>query len=198
MRKPRKDIRGHKFNKWKVLGLDEANTTQNTKWICQCDCGKVRSVDSTHLTKGKSKSCRTCSHWKPKGKIYSRIWARIKRRAKIYGISFELEEYGRKGLYDLLVTQHFKCAMTGLPISIANTIVGDMRGETTASLDRIDSSKGYCEGNVQWVHKEVNKMKWNLKESRFIELCCLVAAKNNTEFNWIKAETTNGDDTETG
>ena len=37
----------------------------------------------------------------------------------------------------------------------------------TASLDRIDSSKGYTEDNIQWVHKDVNQMKMDLPEQRF-------------------------------
>lgn len=38
-------------------------------------------------------------------------------------------------------------------------------------LDRIDSSKGYIEGNVQWVHKDVNMMKQNYSQKYFIEMC---------------------------
>ena len=44
----------------------------------------------------------------------------------------------------------------------------------TASLDRIDSSKGYIKGNVQWVHKEFNKMKLDLLDKEFIDICKLV------------------------
>lgn len=51
------------------------------------------------------------------------------------------------------------------------------REEGTASLDRIDSSRGYVEGNVQWVHKDVNFMKQALSQERFVELCTLVAEK---------------------
>ena len=40
----------------------------------------------------------------------------------------------------------------------------------TASLDRIDSKKGYIEGNVQWVHKNVNKMKMDLDEKEFFSI----------------------------
>lgn len=49
--------------------------------------------------------------------------------------------------------------------------------EQTASLDRIDSSKGYIPGNVQWVHKDVNKMKLALSEKRLLELCTLIVQK---------------------
>jgi hypothetical protein len=47
--------------------------------------------------------------------------------------------------------------------------------ETTASLDRIDSSKGYIEGNLQWVHKDVNIMKMDLSQVEFIDYCVKVA-----------------------
>jgi len=41
----------------------------------------------------------------------------------------------------------------------------------TASLDRIDSTKGYTIDNVQWVHTIVNRMKWNTDENEFIKWC---------------------------
>ena len=37
----------------------------------------------------------------------------------------------------------------------------------TASLDRIDSSKGYQPKNVQWVWKEINYMKGKKSDSEF-------------------------------
>jgi len=44
----------------------------------------------------------------------------------------------------------------------------------TASLDRIDSSKGYESGNIQWVHKQLNNMKQALPENEFFEWIKLV------------------------
>jgi len=38
-------------------------------------------------------------------------------------------------------------------------------------LDRIDSKLGYVRGNVQWIHKDLQTMKWDLPEDRFIRLC---------------------------
>jgi hypothetical protein len=51
----------------------------------------------------------------------------------------------------------------------------------TASLDRIDSSKGYTLGNIQWVHKWVNLMKQDMTDQEFIEWC-----KTITNFNTSK------------
>jgi hypothetical protein len=41
----------------------------------------------------------------------------------------------------------------------------------TASLDRIDSSKGYIEGNVQFISRNINMMKNNLSHEETVELC---------------------------
>lgn len=43
--------------------------------------------------------------------------------------------------------------------------------ETTASLDRIQNDKGYIEGNVQWVHKDINRMKNIFEQNYFIDIC---------------------------
>jgi hypothetical protein len=46
-----------------------------------------------------------------------------------------------------------------------------MRGGSSASLDRFDPQQEYIMGNLRWVHKEVNRMKWELPQDRFIEIC---------------------------
>jgi len=51
-------------------------------------------------------------------------------------------------------------------------------GVYTASLDRIDSSKGYIEENVHWVHKRINVMKGNMSEQEFLNFCEAVTFKN--------------------
>ena len=50
--------------------------------------------------------------------------------------------------------------------------------DTTASVDRIDSSGGYVESNVQWVHKDVNKMKMDIPQNQFIEYCKIISSHN--------------------
>jgi hypothetical protein len=63
-----------------------------------------------------------------------------------------------------------------LPLSFGNK-AKDHKNRT-ASLDRIDSSKGYTKNNIQWIYKPINSMKRDYTQERFIELCKLVA-KNN-------------------
>jgi hypothetical protein len=50
-----------------------------------------------------------------------------------------------------------------------------------ASLDRIDSSKGYVEDNVQWIHKELNCLKMDIPENKLIKWCELIYLHNLTK-----------------
>ena len=52
--------------------------------------------------------------------------------------------------------------------------MGDLPFEG-AQLDRIDNDKGYIIGNIQWVHKDINKMKWKFNINKFIQMCREVA-----------------------
>lgn len=91
-------------------------------------------------------------------------------------------------IWQLFLQQGRKCTLTGMPLTLnsrgpaPDATGGRLVSARTASLDRIDSSKGYTLDNIQWVHKDVNRMKMELPESRFVELCTLVAehAKSRT------------------
>ena len=174
-----KDIKGLVFNKWTVLERDFDNTEHGAFWICRCECGTIKSVYGSYLIHNRSTMCRKCTGRKHKNVLNARIWGRINHRAKKHGIEIDLGQRleAKKFLYDLLyIKQNCRCVLSGLPISIADTIHGDMVGESTASLDRIDSSRGYTRDNVQWVHKDINKLKMDFNQSRFIILCKLVAS----------------------
>ena len=44
----------------------------------------------------------------------------------------------------------------------------------TASIDRINPNQHYTINNIQWVHKDVNNMKFSLDEDCFLYLCKLI------------------------
>ena len=60
---------------------------------------------------------------------------------------------------------------TNWNIKFAKNDLERRKGIMTASIDRIDSDKGYYIGNIHWVHKAINKIKWDYTEPYFIELC---------------------------
>lgn len=108
-------------------------------------------------------------------------WSSIKRGATSRNLEFTITmEYAA----NLLISQNMKCILSGVDISFGT--LGSKNKtrnyiETTASLDRIDSSKGYVEGNVQWVHKMINTMKWTNSNFEFIKWCQLVTEMNYDE-----------------
>jgi ribosomal protein S14 len=122
------------------------------------------------LKGGESRQCSACGR-RPRGyvdKLPLVSWNRLLTNAKKRGISIAITRDDAAALLD---RQKDRCALSGLPIATRRdgTIAGDRA--TTASLDRIDSDKGYMPDNVQWVHKEINMMKGVLTQARFVELC---------------------------
>ena len=77
---------------------------------------------------------------------------------------------------DKYLEQDGFCAISGIKLRIS--ACRKKAKESTASLDRIDSSQPYIKNNIQWVHKRVQQMKWNINQDEFIEWCKIIA-KNN-------------------
>lgn len=141
--------------------------------VCKCECGNIITQRPESLIKNKTNNCG-CDHrgsWKGFGEIsktdINRILANAKKRNITYDLSIEY-------LWDLYKSQNGLCALSKLPIVFSKKTT-DLN---TASLDRIDSNIGYIEGNVQWTHKDVNKMKMDFTELRFIELCKIISNLN--------------------
>lgn len=90
-----------------------------------------------------------------------RKYSAIKYNAARRGIPFDVSI---KYLDMQWIIQSGKCYYTGEDLDIKS------RDRATASLDRRDSTKGYVQGNVVWVHKDVNFAKHVLTEDRFLEI----------------------------
>lgn len=147
-------------------------------WNCVCDCGYEYNVTTSSLLKNKNISCDTCRRLNSRedSLIKTTVWNKYINGAKTRKIDFTItKEYVVK-LFEL---QNRKCALSGIDINFSPSQGKKLRKSTTASLDRIDSSKGYIEGNVQWVHKTVNKMKMNLDEDEFLDWCKRIVNNEN-------------------
>jgi hypothetical protein len=75
-------------------------------------------------------------------------------------------------MYKLWKLQNGKCHYSGLDMN--QPIKGKKRTMYSASIDRLDNTKGYIQGNVVWCCWFYNQAKCNLEINEFIMLCSLV------------------------
>lgn len=171
---PTNTLIGRNFGKWRVEA-EAGRRNGKIMWKVVCQCGRSNKVETGSLIGGNSTQCNSCKYptksehynWKGCGEISGTLWSRVgyesTRRSKKLPVEITLEY-----TWNLFLKQNRKCALSGLLIKFGSYATKD---ETTASLDRIDSNKGYIEGNVQWVHKTINKMKQDLTDEQFLEFC---------------------------
>ena len=105
--------------------------------------------------------------------IPSRYFYSLISGAERRNIKFEIDI---DDLWNQFEKQNGKCALSKLDLKFP--FFGERPTAQTASLDRINSDIGYIINNIQWLHKDVNKMKWELEQEKFINLCKLISENN--------------------
>lgn len=123
------------------------------------------------------KTCKKCSNRKTEnchrgyvGPVRVSWFNKFKTQAELRKYSFDITV---EFISDMYTAQKGKCALSGLPIGWE-----DVGTTHSASIDRIDSSIGYTQNNVQLVHKDINMMKQQFDNDYFIQLCMAVADEN--------------------
>jgi len=179
---------GQKFGKLTAIELEKDKNGYNTRYLCKCDCGNTHSVSKSHLRSGRITHCGCVRHegakhqsWSGVGEISGDFWyghvvrsadgsknGTRTRRPKELSLTMEQA-------WELFLKQDRKCALSGTKLQFPKR---SKDKSWTASLDRIDSSKGYILGNVQWVHKDINIMKNKFNNDYFIHICKSVAEKS--------------------
>ena len=173
---------GDVFGQWTVT--DDA--VYHKEWrrivaLCQCSCGTEKLISTPSLVLGTSTRCMSCKSksmvkenhgsWTGYEKIPGRLLTKVKNEAKRRGIEYSVTP---KHLWEIYQQQRGLCALSGLPLHFGR--VREVWG-FTASVDRIDSTRGYVVGNIQWVHKDVNIMKNSYTQKYFTSLCNLISKK---------------------
>ncbi len=180
---PPKSLIGKKFNHLSIIGFEHKD--DKCWWMkVKCDCGNETFEVLRKLKNGKRKTCGLvgCKYFhklrKDNGRkanftgyedIYGARWAHYQCSAKKRNIAFNINiEYA----WEIFLKQDKKCALSGVPIEFGNSY----NKTISASLDRINSKKGYIKDNIQWVHKHINIMKRDLSDEEFIKWCTKVSS----------------------
>jgi phage FluMu protein Com len=163
---------GSIFGKWLVISYSHYNNEHY--WNVRClSCNNLFTRRAGQLVNKRSKGCQSCnsierekySFWEGIDGISKQYLTKLTYRRKV--LSLEL-----KDLVDIWKAQQGRCALSGIQLSVVQK--DSNWAESTASIDRIDSSKGYIKGNIQWVHKKLNMMKSNMTDQDFFNWCKLV------------------------
>lgn len=93
-----------------------------------------------------------------------------KKRFKNFNLTLEY-------LKEIWEQQNGICPYTGIKLQLATYTTNHNNPIYTASLDRIDSSKGYEIDNVQFISTAINYMKNTMSHEDTLKLCEIIAEK---------------------
>jgi len=161
------DLAGQKFHKLTVIEYAGKDKWNQSRWLCQCSCGKTKIILGYCLTRGTTCSCgclrkeaakkNNITHGYRKTRLY-RIWrGMINRCANPNDRGYY--NYGGRGI-----------SVCSRWLKFEN-FLQDM-GEPPSSkhsIDRIDNNDGYRPANCRWAtHKENSR---NKRYHRYITHC---------------------------
>lgn len=174
-----KNIINKKFGK--LLVIKRINSVD---YLCRCECGDEKIYQKNRLSQGNKTSCgsKLCrinkKNYYGYGEICGTYWGIIVTGAKSRNLEISIDA---KDAWELYLAQDKKCKITGLLLEMPKSKnnkkmlkLDDFSGPHLASIDRIDSSRGYVKGNIQWVLREINIMKQSMEDDLFINLCKIV------------------------
>lgn len=148
------DITGQRFGKLVALRPVKRPGLRGTYWECECDCGNVTCVRTSHLTAGEIVSCgchrkeRFRTHgYSHTEKLYI-VWSSMKRRC-LKPNEKSYKDYGGRGisvceewLYDYVAFREW---------ALKN---GYSRGK---EIHRIDKDRGYSPKNCVWMEQSEHR-----------------------------------------
>ena len=145
MGRKRSKLTGQKFGKLTVVKFSHINKRGNSCWVCKCNCGNEKIINSASLKKGGTTSCGCL--WKaqklPKGiAARNRVILKHKDSTKRRGIEQALTD-------EQIIAIHKRdCHYCGISPSNTYSLLKLNGSYTYNGIDRVDNNKGYTIDNV--------------------------------------------------
>lgn len=156
-----------RFHYLTVIEHTANNKQGKARWLCRCDCGKVKAIDGKHLLSKThpTKSCgcmtgrliseRLTKHGMSHHPAFG-VWHSMKQRCE----DSKHPAYHNYGARGITVCQQWDYDFAQFWKDMGPTYRRGM------DLDRRDNSKGYSPENCRWVSRKVNNR--NRRSNRVI------------------------------
>ncbi len=163
---------------------------QGKKYFADCKCRKCNkdfTADLHSILRGHQQTCgclrnqanKNHKQWRGYGEISLSQFSSIKKGAAARSVKTRRIEFNItiQEVWELFLRHNRRCALSGVELKFARN---SKSYDGTASLDRINPSKGYVIDNVQWIHKDLNFMKSDFSQAEFKDWCRIVTEYDNS------------------
>lgn len=164
-------------------------TVINTKICTRCEKELPLTKKFFHVCNfvkdgftSQSKDCRKGTYYKKREpisdikRLLNERFSDLKTRTKKKRVKYDVElDFDLTYLLNLYVEQSGKCAISGIQLT---SLLYEGHINTNASIDRINSHKGYSKNNIQLVCSIVNKMKLDMTKEELMFYCKEILRNN--------------------
>ena len=188
------NLAGQRFGRYTVLNYCGTSKFGSSLWICECDCGNIKTIPTNGLTSGQYKSCGCLkkermeiagkTHGSSKTRLY-KIWKNMKTRC-LNPKNHKYKSYGMRGIS---ICDEWQRSFESFYLWAISAGYNDL-----LTIERIDVNGNYEPENCTWIKSEcqalnrrnTRKVIFEGRELRVKEFSELCGISESTVYKHLK------------